>query len=70
MMTPNPRSLGDSYPDDPRSLEFSNEVGADSGDSDEERKTRRSPAEGEQDFQDPMTEEDVASGGPADPPRD
>ncbi|WP_156316659.1 hypothetical protein [Leucobacter japonicus] len=70
MMTPNPRSLGDSYPDDPRSLETSNEGDADSGNSDEARKASRSAAEAVQDFQDPMTEEDVASGGPADRPQE
>lgn len=71
MMAPNPRSLGDNFPDDPRFLEEDAGVGSKNVDDDASqgaeppRKT-----ESGQDFQNPMTEEDVASGGPADPSRD
>lgn len=69
MMTPNPRSLGDSFPDDPRSLENNSEAATESEGGDGGGNLQRSESEDEQSFQDPMTEEDVASGGPADPPQ-
>lgn len=69
MMTPNPRSLGDSFPDDPRSLDPNKEAAEENEGGDNAGDSRRSESRDGQSFQDPMTEEDVASGGPADPPK-
>lgn len=70
MVAPNPRSLGDSFPDN-RSLHKETGEGKESArhaetqhDADDVKKAS------DQDFQNPMTEEDTASGGPADPTDD
>ncbi|MBK0419347.1 hypothetical protein JD276_09900 [Leucobacter sp. CSA1] len=72
MVAPNPRSLGDSFPDD--SFPDSRSLREEDGTEQESEERDESPRDADdvrdasgQDFQNPMTEEDTASGGPADP---
>lgn len=64
MMAPNPRSLGDNFPDDPRFLKSDGADRAEQNDGDAQAAASSGVEQG---FQNPMTEQDTASGGPADP---
>ncbi|MGO1537786.1 MAG: hypothetical protein ACTHZ9_07045 [Leucobacter sp.] len=65
MVTPNPRSLGDTFPDD-RSLNKDDHSDAADARNGSEESAEAQSTQSDQEFQNPMTEGDVASGGPAD----